>query len=881
MASHSASEVSSGCVMGAWAQGPPPALRSPGGKSGARVAPTLNLADEQSRSSPVAKVVTNAGGGSPISNNDLSRHPSSCPSKLGNADGGKDPSLSRTLSTTSSCTVASTEYAHNAARKGGAKLAVALPPAACTGGSPTAASKNSGSSPSSKASTLGAKNANTPSMTVNARASKGGTFAADMQVISATSNFGTQHLSAVGGTSCKDGGWWGKATAASPADTPSPASRYSSKGGTNIGCGKWSIGPNAPPNRENSTAASSSAWPGSHGGSKGVGPSTHSAGQNLGSIGGKLPSVGTKGSSSPIGNCRAPKKGSGPAVSANHPAVGWQPMKPGAAWASSPSKSRAQSKSAASNVFGSISRGGVNHWNKPEAVAELRQQLEFGRSKTWGTGWDSPKESNLLCEVVEPLPVLVDDCVGRRTPASSATSTQIDASEHTTVAQGHEPVWPRPRITAWKTHSCESSSSSGPCGSGTSGGVFGSGPVLDPTCRQATLESQAEETHSGAFASRKSRRSSQQPRGTRTNSIEASGGKRTGDASPRPWNIPAFVGGVNLLLAELRLSRFVGKILDWCEEMGAAHLEEIVESSEFLAAALIEDGCAESEVQRMRRDLPKALSRVNTKIKALNLRVGRVSGASATSDGLSDWNGAPKVISSLGDVDLADWPHLVQRERQSKKKKQSKMQRLSTQAGEKNAGTKSETALEKLQLQLKEEEEKKLNSAIDALESAIASAELEPLATAIEEMRNVGLESHARVVDAQQKYDQLARRHSQRCEEAVCALQAAVEAPRDDGFGTIVREALDARECAWQTQGGEKAINDAEYELRLWEDIRIALQIALRSNSAELLGAVLEEPEIMKLPPQHSLLAEARLMLKECIAAISGPVPTRSCRQVS
>eukprot|EP00441_Pelagodinium_beii_P015036 CAMPEP_0197671722 /NCGR_PEP_ID=MMETSP1338-20131121/77317_1 /TAXON_ID=43686 ORGANISM="Pelagodinium beii, Strain RCC1491" /NCGR_SAMPLE_ID=MMETSP1338 /ASSEMBLY_ACC=CAM_ASM_000754 /LENGTH=82 /DNA_ID=CAMNT_0043251683 /DNA_START=59 /DNA_END=304 /DNA_ORIENTATION=- len=76
-------------------------------------------------------------------------------------------------------------------------------------------------------------------------------------------------------------------------------------------------------------------------------------------------------------------------------------------------------------------------------------------------------------------------------------------------------------------------------------------------------------------------------------------------------------------------------------------------------------------------------------------------------------------------------------------------------------------------------------------------------------MEDAGLSSHELVPQAKQAQELLLRRYQQRCENAVCAVQAALEAPRDDRFGDVVREALQSAEDAHQAKGGALACEEA------------------------------------------------------------------------
>jgi len=346
-------------------------------------------------------------------------------------------------------------------------------------------------------------------------------------------------------------------------------------------------------------------------------------------------------------------------------------------------------------------------------------------------------------------------------------------------------------------------------------------------------------------------------------------------APPIPCKSRAVVGSIIAWLEELHAPHLGDCVLRWAEEMGAASLEEVVECVDWLVPALEECACKgeHPESQRLRTDAEKALNRVKAKAKATAAaanaaRTWKHEDCSSNAGRLQSQSSSGGVAENQTTPLNADWPGLILRERQGKKKRDRLQSRKAAQA-ESMRGTgeeSSDAAREKLELQLREEEERKTKEVLDALELAIAGGEMMPLTEAIRRMEDIGLSSHARMAEARQKHEQVARRHQQRCEEAVCALQAAVEAPRDDDFGQIVREALAGARDAKQANGGIKAVQEASKALRIWEEVRMALQVAMRSRQRAAIEMACEQAKDFGASPLHSLLAEARAFLQTLAA---------------
>lgn len=192
------------------------------------------------------------------------------------------------------------------------------------------------------------------------------------------------------------------------------------------------------------------------------------------------------------------------------------------------------------------------------------------------------------------------------------------------------------------------------------------------------------------------------------------------------------------------------------------------------------------------------------------------------------------------------------KEKKEKDRLQDKIQR---REGNASAGCCTQkVAKEKLELQLRNER----NAAAEALVVAIKHESLDQLACAIEGAEKVDAGSHEMLCEARQLQERLTRRLQERCQEAVCALQAAIEAPRDDHFGVVVRDALQSVEDAHRAQGGQLVTEQAETALRVWDEVQMALRLAVRSRSSEAVCLAIAEAKANNLPPRHSLVIETQ-----------------------
>eukprot|EP00439_Symbiodinium_sp_Y106_P031886 s1437_g3.t2 len=309
-------------------------------------------------------------------------------------------------------------------------------------------------------------------------------------------------------------------------------------------------------------------------------------------------------------------------------------------------------------------------------------------------------------------------------------------------------------------------------------------------------------------------------------------------------------------LAEMKLQHLESSVLRWCDEMGACSVQEVVDCLEYLIAAL---DLQKSDAKRLCSEASRAMRKLKTP-GAVGLRKEQ------------------KVLSTSSTTLAQELPGLTPftRTRQGLKKKMMKdrqrqlastMSEGSITDGLQRKPTTDdfssvEAAKEKLALQLKEEEEKQKDAAITALNAALSKKCLDDLGAAIQMMEAVGLDSHELVATAKRDQEMLSRRHLQLCEESVCALQAALEAPRDDRFGQAIREALQNASFACQVQGGQRVCKEAQNAVRVWDEVRMALQIAVRNGCPDAMRLCILEAQAAGFS-QLSLLAEAERLVQE------------------
>jgi len=374
-------------------------------------------------------------------------------------------------------------------------------------------------------------------------------------------------------------------------------------------------------------------------------------------------------------------------------------------------------------------------------------------------------------------------------------------------------------------------------------------------------------------------------------------------------HVPAALGeDLDAWLKDMKLEHVRPMVWRWCEEQGAATLEEVVEYSEELCSdlglpltvkhnllrrgqAAMTRVCALSRKRRGSRpappscvalqqpaddtlSLPAGLATSQPSSSSGSSRAGgsqnRMRGGSSVTSGASP-GGEPSVTWSprqkMNSENL-DWPNvwLSTKERQGKKKKQERLQRKQLGCGgvgpADDAKDLQAAAKEKLELQFKEEQLRQRDTALVKLEKSLQSDQADELGSAIADMEQAGLGAHELVSKAKKRLELLVHNNQQKCAEAVLRLQfLGLEGKRDDSFGTEMREALKSAPEALQAEGGQKAVEEAQAALREWEEVCISLHMAMRSGRHEALSLALKEAKDASLPHHHSLVVEAQKTL--------------------
>jgi len=393
-----------------------------------------------------------------------------------------------------------------------------------------------------------------------------------------------------------------------------------------------------------------------------------------------------------------------------------------------------------------------------------------------------------------------------------------------------------------------------------------------------------------------------------------------GDAPPAsqiaPPHVPTALGeDLDAWLRELRLELLRSAVWKWCEDQGAATLEEVVEYAKDLASdlnlplaqknVLLRQGqaaltrvCASGRKRRGSRPAPPSCVSLaqqgslglqqhqllqngcqrsprsgqssSSAWSAPSSREGTAQRPRGTSSASGASPGGEMSTRSGGSTQRMslenwDWPNvwLSTKERQGKKKKQDRLQRgrMGGSGGLPSTDEvkdRQEAAQAKLARQLEEEQIRQRDSALGRLEKSLTSDQVDDLRNAIDDMGKAGLASHDLVQKAQQKLEQLVRNTKQRCADAVLRLQAGLEAARDDRFGSDMRDALASAPDALQAQGGQKAVEEAQAALREWEEVCISLHMAIKCGRLEAIELALQEARTAHLPNHHSLCVEAQ-----------------------
>ncbi|CAE7271476.1 unnamed protein product, partial [Symbiodinium necroappetens] len=352
---------------------------------------------------------------------------------------------------------------------------------------------------------------------------------------------------------------------------------------------------------------------------------------------------------------------------------------------------------------------------------------------------------------------------------------------------------------------------------------------------------------------------------------------------------------VALWLSHLNLADQKQAVLAWCEEMGAASLEEVIESIEDLAQALALKPLQEKRLQNRAAEAfekVRASEAAEANADAAATGAGPSTAPQGTSyyDGASSSRAGSKETSAVARAQSfykscgqeAEDNYLKQRPTEvavwvpSAKKSQGERKRqkkpASEAAEEKEAEKARREAERRLEEQLREEHERKLKECRDLIADALDRTDSQAFATALAAAKKASCREEEGK-EAQEKLNLALRRRTQRRHDALCALQASLEAPKDESFGPAVQKALEeakAEGVLEHVPGGREAARDAEAALHDWEiaeqqrqESRMALQFALRRGEVGALQVALSEAKAAGLPDDSELMTEAASLVQD------------------
>eukprot|EP00439_Symbiodinium_sp_Y106_P074928 s790_g14.t1 len=374
---------------------------------------------------------------------------------------------------------------------------------------------------------------------------------------------------------------------------------------------------------------------------------------------------------------------------------------------------------------------------------------------------------------------------------------------------------------------------------------------------------------------------------------------------------------VGLWLSYLNLADQKQAVLAWCEEMGAASLEEVIESIEDLAQALALKPLQEKRLQnRAAEALEKVrASEAEADVEAsqrpfFDVEPGEAvteadvadgAGASTAPPGTSYYDAASSsragsketrpvsraqsFYKSCGQeaednylkqrpTEVAVWVPSAKKSQGERKRQKKPVASEADAEAEKEAEKAAEARREaerRLEEQLREEHERKLKECRDLIADALDRTDSQAFATALAAAKKAGL-SPEEGKEAQEKLNLALRRRTQRRHDTLCALQASLEAPKDESFGPAVQKALEeakAEGVLEHVPGGREAARDAEAALHDWEiaeqqrqESRMALQFALRRGEVGALQVALSEAKAAGLPDDSELMTEAASLVQ-------------------
>eukprot|EP00931_Biecheleriopsis_adriatica_P050500 TRINITY_DN29242_c0_g1_i1.p1 TRINITY_DN29242_c0_g1~~TRINITY_DN29242_c0_g1_i1.p1 ORF type:complete len:1355 (-),score=380.51 TRINITY_DN29242_c0_g1_i1:40-3651(-) len=356
---------------------------------------------------------------------------------------------------------------------------------------------------------------------------------------------------------------------------------------------------------------------------------------------------------------------------------------------------------------------------------------------------------------------------------------------------------------------------------------------------------------------------------------------------------------VHSWLVQLNLAEHTEEVLAWSEEMGAATLEEIVdECLEDLIEALplkviqakrLRNGAAEA-LEAVRCAQGGQLHYENPEIpacddEAVELPVEPVataksfypSGISSIPGGSQSFYDSSSVANDEEEyvkqrpTDRASWHARPKQSQGARKQMKKKGSSTCQEASPEEQSEAQRAAARRLEEQIREEEQQKLNDARQKITVALERSDSQAMSSAIRTAKEVGL-PEAELQDAKRSLDVALRRRQQRRNDALCAVQAALEAPKDEAFGSMLRTALDTAtaEGIGNLSGGQEAVQSAQKALREWElaeqqreESRMALQFALRRGKVGALQVAISQARAAGLADET--MCEAENLLQDLL----------------
>lgn len=325
-------------------------------------------------------------------------------------------------------------------------------------------------------------------------------------------------------------------------------------------------------------------------------------------------------------------------------------------------------------------------------------------------------------------------------------------------------------------------------------------------------------------------------------------------------------------LRELGLSEHQGAVLAWCEKMGAASLDEVMDSLEELAEAVELKPLQRKRLLKQGKDLQSFYTEHNPPVHE-------------EEDLQSFYSEHNLPVQEEEDMYLkqtptekATWEPTVKVTQAARKKQQQQKSKAgpSLEEDDDEEAQRRADAARRLQEQLAGERARAQAEMLEVLRRAAGEGEAEAFRVALETARAVGAAAED-LREAERTLERTLKTRKRLREEALCALQAVVEAPRDEHFGKTVRAALEAALGSRDLEGHAAAAADAEAALRDWEAIqqlrgeaKMGLQIAVRRGEVKILQMALEEARGAGLTASDNaegrLVVEAQERLRQALA---------------